>query len=299
MAVMRVRMGKIADGVIRKLGYEPEAYTLSGRDRETLADSINEALAELYSEHTWPMLRRCERRTYRPPHSMTEAYAADHEVWLADEAEEGGGDYWRCTAAHTGHAPADGSAWWERIAPEGLMRFVEFAQAWEPWAIDEGGFDLNDFAFAADPRRTPGLEPIAGCVLGDFMDSVTLPAEAPKQVWIKFIPRRPKADFTEWAAGTTYAAGDTCYLTLTGETYLALRESTGASPDSSADDWATVGVPELFARFLKLRAVADWKSEDDGRARALGEADAELGRLANAAISRRGVRQGGWSCGGR
>lgn len=297
MAVRMVGMGKIADGVIRKLQYEPDSYTLSGRDRETLADSINEALAELYSDHTWPQLRRCELRTYRAPHSMTETYAAGDEVWLANAAEDGGGDYWRALSANTGVPPADGSAAWERIPEDELLKFIEFEQPWESWAIDEGGYDLTDFAFEEDPRYTPNLEPIKGCAVGDFMDSVTLPEEAPKRVYIKFIPRRPKADFTEWAAATDYVAGDTCYLTLTRQTYLALRESLNKSPDESPDDWAEVGVPEIFARYLKLRAVADWKTEDDGRDRAKAEADAELGRLANATISRRNIRQGGYDCG--
>ena len=298
MALRMIRMGKIADGVIRKLQYETDSYTLSGRDRETLADSINEALEELYSEHTWPQLRRCELRTYRPPHSMTETYAANNEVWLANKAEDGGGDYWRAVAANTGVLPADGGAAWERIPAGELDKFIEFEQPWERWAIDECGYDLEDFAFEYDTKHTPRLEPIKGCAVGDFMDSVTLPASAPKRVYIKFIPRRPEADFTEWAAETDYAAGDTCYLTLTGQTYLALRDSRNASPDESPDDWAAVGVPKIFARYLKLRAVEDWKTEDDGRGLAKEEADAELGRLANATISRRNIRQGGWS-GGR
>lgn len=291
-----VSMGEIADGVIQGMGWEAEAYTLSGRDRKTLKNAVNNALARLYSEHKWPTLRRVELRTYRPPWDAAETYAAGDEVWLADAAADGGGDYWRATAASTGTAPADGSLVWGRVTDgDPLTKFVQLAQPWEAWAMDEGGVDLDFFAFDKDPRLNPRLKPIAGC---DFwMESVTLPPDAPKRVWVMFVPQRPHADFTEWVAGTAYAAGDYCYRTLTGNTYAALRDSTGAVPEESPLDWTEIGVPEIFANYLTLCGEAAWRKEDDGRARAQAEAETELERLAGACIDRAGVRQGGWQAG--
>lgn len=292
-----VSMGEIADGVVRAMGWEPEAYTLSGRDRQSLKMAVNNALARLYSEHKWPKLRRTELRTYRPPHSMTETYEAGNEVWLADGAEEGGGDYWRALTGNVGVRPEDGSGTWERVGDgEPLIKFIQLAQPWEPWRMDEGGVDLEFFAFEKDPRVTPGLQPMKG--LEFWMESVVLPADAPKRVWTVFVPERPVAEYAEWLEARAYAAGAACFRTLTGCTYVARRGNTGMTPETSPDDWYEQGVPELFAQFLVLCGEAAWRKEDDGRGRAAAEAEAELERLADAQIGRSGVGQGGWN-GGR
>jgi len=293
MALRMVKAGKIADGTVRLMGWEPDAYTLSGRDRETLTDSVNEGLAELYGAQKWPQLVRVELRTYRPAHSMTETYAAGNEVWLADAEADEGGDYWKALAANTGVLPADGGGVWERA--EELIKFIALEQDWEAWAIDENGVDLEDFAFEDDPRVNPDLHPIEGCRF--WMDSVILPKEAPKRVYVKFVPRRPAVDYTEWLVGTAYVRGDVRYRTATGTCYTALRDNTGATPETSPDDWAEVGIPEIFAVYLKLRALAAWKTEDDGRGKAVAAAEDELGRLADRCITRQNVRQGGYSAG--
>lgn len=294
MAVRMIGMGRIADAVIRALGYEPSAYTLSGRDRTTLTDAVNEALAELYGEHKWPMLRRIERRSYRPAWSESERYVEGDEVYTA--ATDGTDDivYWRAAADNTGSAPSDASAVWTRVT-EGLAKFIEFAQGWEEFVMDECGIDLDFFAFEKDPKVYPNQQPIKGCSF--WMDSVVLPAEAPNRVYAVFVPLRPQAEYTEWVAGTAYGAGEACYRTLTGQTYVALLGSTGKTPEDYPDYWTPVGVPDIFAKFLRLRAEAAWRQEDDGRARAANEADEELERLAGACITRANSPKGGWSAG--
>jgi hypothetical protein len=293
MAVRMISTGKIADAVIRAMGYEPTAYTLSGRDRTTLTDAVNEALAELYGEHKWPMLRRIERRTYRPAWSEDENYVEGDEVYTAD-AETDDIVYWRAADDNTGAAPSDTGTAWTRITT-GMAKFIQFAQPWEAFTMDECGIDLDFFAFENDPKVYPNQQPIKGCTF--WMDSVVLPADAPNRVYAVFVPLRPQAEYTEWSAGTAYAAGEACYRTLTGNTYAALAGSTGRTPEENAEYWTPVGVPDIFAKFLRLRAEAAWRQEDDGRARAANEADDELERLAGACITRTNSPQGGWSAG--
>jgi hypothetical protein len=97
---------------------------------------------------------------------------------------------------------------------------------------------------------------------------------------VRFRPLAPEYSFTEWAAGTAYAAGELCYMAGTQETYVALRPNTGASPDASTDDWRPVGFPRMFFDYTRLQAKGELAADDEGKYKTFAAAAAELERLA-------------------
>lgn len=296
--IRMVKAGRLADGVVGALGWEPEAYTLSGKDRNTLADAMNDAIMIAYDKQKWPQLMRTEQRTYRPPWDAATAYLRGHEVWLEDITEPEGGAYYKLLAATSvGEDPltADVTVW-ERVTE--ILPFIQLAQPWERWAIDEKGFDCKNFAWELDPRGDPDLQPIAGARV--HMDSVMLPkGKVPARVWIRFVPDRPRLDFTEWVTGTTYAAGEVLYRTAQGRCYVSLIDAnTGNVPETSPEEWSEVAVPEFVAKYVRLYAQGVWLTDDQGAKRARTEAAEELARMERAYFEGQGVNEGvTFSCG--
>ena len=278
------RAGVILNGVIRLKGWDPETFTVSGADRETLTEAANDLLREAWSRQKWPLLMRTEQRQYRPTWAVGTTYAMDEEVWHA-----GTETYWKSLAAgNVGHEPAEGSAFWEK--PDDFIPFIQLAQPWETWEIWERGVDLQAFAFDSDPRLTPNIKAIKPCEF--WMDSVVLPSSAPVKPWVRFMPRCPELSFTEWSGATAYAAGEACYLTSTGRSYTALQGSTNKSPATETDYWVEVGVPKFMSRYVRIGMLAAWRTADEGRYQTQAEARAELERMEQEAFERAGQAQG-------
>lgn len=281
MSVIYDRAGQLADSVIRAIGFSPEAFTLTEQDRSVLTDAANEALRTAWARQKWPLLMRVEPRRYRPTWAVGTAYAAGQEVWH-------GTAYWICLKADTGTEPGTDAAVWG--APATFIPFIQLEQPWETWPIDDNGFDLAAFAWEEDPRLNPGLQPIAGCTV--WMDSIVLPQDAPDLVYIRFMPRCPQLDFTEWSATTPYDAGDVRYHTASGRCWGAVRDNTGVVPGTSDADWTEIGVPRFMSKYIRQVILAQWRTEDAGRYQSEGAAARALEEMERECFERSGVAQG-------
>lgn len=275
------KAGTVVDGVIRAIGFSPAAFTLTEQDRTVFTDAANEALRIAWARQLWPLLMRVEPRRYRPTWSAATPYVAGNEVWH-------GTAYWICLKPDTGTEPGGDATVWG--IPTTFMPFIQLEQPWETWAIDDHGFDLAAFAWEDDPRLNPGVPPISGCDV--WMDSIVLPQSAPDQVWIRFMPRCPVLDFTEWSVSEVYAAADVRYHTATGKCWAAVRANTGVTPGSSADDWSEVGVPRFMVPYIRHYILAAWRTEDAGRYQSEGAAERALQLMERDAFERAGVARG-------
>lgn len=283
MALLTERAGLIADGVLRARDWDPASYTLTGATRELFGQAATDALRVAWGFQKWDVLMRVEARRYRPDWAEDVAYEADAEVW-----HDGTGAYWRAVSAQTGNEPAEGSTYWEK--PDDFIPFIQLAQPWEAWQIDEAGVDLGAFAWASDPRQHPGMRAIQG--LSFWMDSVVLPQGSPDLVWVRYMPRAPELGFTEYAAGTTYEAGELAYVTATGRCYSALQEATGKDPATETAYWTEVGVPKFMSRYVRQYVLSQWLTVAEGRYEAEGRAKAMLEDMGRQMFERAGCSGG-------
>lgn len=285
--LISVRAGAVADKAIRRMGYNPASFTMTPELRETIGDALNEAIMKVWSHQRWPQLLRVEKRRFRPGWHEAMIYLARQEVWHA-------GRYWQAKEDTTGEEPAEGGVW--RPMEDGeVVKMIQFEQNWDPLPLDEAGIDLNAFAYEADPRLNPYARAIGGC--GFWMDSVVLPVTAPREVWIVFVPRRPRVCFAEWRENTAYNRGEVCFMTVNGECYEALRDGISVSPDTAFEErnaglWEPVRIPEFISIYLALYALAAWKGEDEGKHQMMAEAEKELERLSETYFDKSGYRAG-------
>lgn len=274
-----IKAGKLLDAILRARGFDPDHYTLTANEREQYADIVNQALRTAWEAEHWPQLFEVEQRRYRPNYNAETVYALDQEVWHGDA-------YWRSLdAGNLGNTPEEGSAWWTDAVEAGMIHFLPFEQEWADdngvyvGEIDPAGVDLRACVYDKDPLLMPGAAPVPGC--GFWQRNILVPeAVAPLEPYVRFRPLAPEYSFTEWAAGTAYAAGELCYMAGTQETYVALRPSTGESPDASTDDWRPVGFPRMFFDYTRLQAKGELAADDEGKYKTFAAAAAELERLA-------------------
>jgi len=212
-----------------------------------------------------------EQRNYRPTYDATQNYSKHHECYYAEA-------YWRSLAdANLGHTPAAGSLYWEECTVD-MVPYIAFDQPWEASIIDETGVDWERCIYDYDPTMYPDKPAVPGCRAWE--QSILVPIEeAPLQPYVRFRPVRPKISFVLWAVGTAYATGAVRFLMATGESYVALRPNTGASPDASVEDWAPVKVPEMFADYIRMFVRAERSADDEGRYKMQAQAENELDRL--------------------
>lgn len=281
MSVVYDKAGRLVDSVIRAIGFSPEAFTLTDQDRSVFTDAANEALRTAWARQKWPLLMRVEPRRYRPDWDVDTAYKAGQEVWH-DTA------YWVLLVDNTGTEPGTDATVWG--VPASFIPFIQLEQPWETWPIDDNGFDLQAFAWEKDPRLNPGLAPIAGCSI--WMASIVLPQGVPDQVYIRFMPRCPQLDFTEWVSTTPYDAGDVCYHTASGRCWGAVQDNTGVVPGTSNDDWTEIGVPRFMSKYIRQVILAQWRTEDAGRYQSEGVAARALEEMERECFESAGVAQG-------
>ena len=279
-----ITAGELLDAMLQANGFDPDHTTLTAKELAQFTLLADGALRRAWEAELWPQLMVIERRTYRPAWAADVPYSEGHEVYYT-------GMYWRSeSSANLGHAPALGSALWTEYGSD-MIPYIAFDQPWEARVIDETGVDWPRCVFDDDPLTKPAAVPVAGC--RPFEQSILVPLdEAPVNPYVRFRPTRPRIGFVEWAAGTAYATGVVRYRSTEGQCYVALRPSTGATPESSAEDWAPVGVPEMFAEYIRERVRAERAADDEGKYKLLAQADMELERVRETYMHVSGERGG-------
>jgi hypothetical protein len=296
-------LGEVFAQIQALRGYDN--ISMGAAERTRCVGLINQAGKTAWMLRMWPEFTAVERRTYRPSWSSTESYSTGNEVWrLSADGETG--HYYRALQTSLDVDPQDNAepTYWEED-PSDMRLYIAFEQPWEATPI--GKVDITRFAtwddptFVMDPSWVRGLRLWQRCVVfpapGTGLDqgqasSTSVARGMPARPWVQFLPPWPEVSEVLWDAGEAVAAGTLRYRTQTGECYLALRPSTGAVPEESADDWATRGVPEFFFRYICLSACAQRQSEEEGKYKTLQAANDELEALETAAIVDAGIDEG-------
>jgi hypothetical protein len=285
MSYPTITAGEMLDACLQANGMDPDHYTLTANERTQYGTLINLALRKAWEAELWPQLMVIERRTYRPTWAADVNYSRNHEVFYS-------GEYWRSNAENNlGHAPAEGSALWTECSAD-MIPYIAFDQPWATRVIDETGIEWARCVFDEDPQLHPDTPPAQGC--RPYEQSILVPiAEAALQPYVRFRPARTKIGYTEWSGAATYAAGTLRYRgTTTKECYLALAPSTGKVPEDEAAYWTPVGLPEMFEDYIRMRVRAERAADDEGKYKALAQADQELDRLREVYLHVSGDRLG-------
>lgn len=250
-----VKAGVVFNGILRAKEWDPATYSPGAAVRQQISDAVNSAIRMIWGAQKWPMLARVEQRQFRPDWENDVPYSLGHEVLHGDV-------YWRSKADNNlGHEPADGSDYWER--PDDFIPFVDMAQPWEPIAMDSTGVDLDNFAFARDPRLSPNVRAIQGCTF--WQNSVVMPAGyAGSTVWVRFIPKAPSVSFVARVNGATYSKYELVYDTAQQSCYKARIDDPGDDV-TDTDAWFEIKIPEDFERYIRLQALAEWMQESEGK----------------------------------
>ena len=262
-------------GIARLAGLSPESSDLSQESADTIVEFINRRVREGWENSWWPELMCLEERYYRTDWEVGTGYVAGDEVWHATT-----GAYWRCSVAHTGQEPVDGSAYWEE--PDDLDRYVPYELGTlTPIGETKGIFKNN-------PRQNPDTAYELAFEVSE--NGIQVGTEAGNTVWIHF--RRRPASFTgtPYGAGTGYVAGDLVYYGTTGEVYRALNGTTGNLP-TDAEHWEKVDFPYVIGEFVKMAGYSDWLRNDGQTEKSVAEEErgwGELERAADVALSAQG-----------
>jgi hypothetical protein len=281
MSYTTIRAGQALAAALRSRGFDPDYTTLGVKELAQYEDVINHAMRTAWERARWPQVMVTERRQYRPTWAAGVICNEGNQVYYD-------GGYWESLVdGNVGNVPVEGD-YWTALEPGDMVLCLPFVQ---PWADDAGyavqameapGVDLAAFAYDLDPLLSPRAHAVAGCRF--WQDTVVLPADgsAPLRPYVRFRPESPTVSYTTWAAGTAYAAGDRVYVAADGESYLALLPSTGATPSASPTYWRAVGIPKMFADYIRLRCKAEFAADDEGKWKSAGEAEAELDRVESA-----------------
>ena len=266
-----IRLGRIFENACRLAGRDPLDIApptgwavLAGM---TLAAGIRTLAAEKF-----PMMQRIEFRRFRPTWSRSVTYSLAQEVWYDDA-------YWRLDDTTASGEPGV-AAGWTKLRPGEVWAFINWEQPWENTIIDPAGVDMNDFAYAADPKYNPHATPVKS--VGMYEYGIELDARtAPPGVWVKFVPEYPQIGFTEWVSGTMYSAGDVVYRTATKDVYCCQKnieeEVSDVQPEGDEFGfWTPVRIRGEFEPYLTRLLAADLMTEDQAKSMTRAAADREL-----------------------
>jgi len=269
------RVKEIFKGVIRLRGWDPETSTVAAGERALVAELVSERLRLGYEFDWWPELMWTEQRRYEADYAADTTYADGDVVWYDDQ-------YWESQEdANLGNTPADDSAYW--AAPgDDWVRLLQYRMSGQR---EIGAVDVNYCLFEVDPRTNPYAAPVQGVKL--HYDGIIAPSWAPAEPWVYWRRPAPEVSWTDWAAGTTYAIGDLCYLESTGKCYRANAATTGQSPATYTDVWVEVAVPKFLKRYVVHGAYADRLLEREERYKEEDLAEKSLEELAERMMDQR------------
>lgn len=267
-----VKAGTVLENAVRMAGFDPSLMAIPVNWRMLAAMAVNAGLAQIVAER-FPQMRRVEYRRYRPTWSSQEEWREKQECYW-------GREYWRLESAAEGAGraePGSGSAW-RKLKMEEVAAFIEWEQPWEGTAIEPGGVDVQEFAYAEDPKYHPDAAPIRGCRATEM--GVAIPAPAPVGVFVRFIPQPCEITFTEWESESGYAAGDLVYVTAQKECYMATGTATqGVQPLADPSRWIPVRISATWAKYFTLLAASEIQTAEQGRYQTQAAAEAEMQSL--------------------
>ena len=267
-----VKAGVVLENAVRMAGFDPSLMAVPVNWRMLAALAVNAGLGEIVSER-FPQMRRVEYRRYRPTWSSTAEWRERQECYWD-------GGYWRLESAESEagrQVPGEGSAW-RRLKMEEVAAFIEWEQPWEETAIEPGGVDVQEFAYASDPKYSPDATPIRGCRATEL--GVSIPAPAPVGVFVRFIPQPSEITYTEWDAATQYEAGDLAYVTAQKECYMATGAAErGVQPAADGAHWMPVRITTTWEKYFTLKAAAEIQTAEQGRYQTQAAAESEMQRL--------------------
>ena len=244
----------VLDGVIRRLGIDPDAEPTGHDTARAVTEHINTRLETAWTVWPFKELEVTEERAFRPFWNALRTYAIGDEVYRKEKAA-----YYVAIAI-----PTIG------VSPEVLV----FPVTWELMPVPLYGviaFVQNDSEpigqvmniWSADPRvpSTCSTRSIGFEQTEDGLNVGT--AHGLSTVWVTY--RLPASQFTvvPKVAGKTYATGDTAYFPEEGECKRVLGLTTEINP---VPMWVVVPFPAMFAPYVKLGAYADalLEVDDDG-----------------------------------
>lgn len=189
---------------------------------------------------------------------------------------------WALSKVNTELPRAWEAEWWpglmtveqRTIATGPCITFVTSGQT------EIGAIDAENGVFEEDPRINLDATRVTGCAIyNDTLWFRNTAYAAADLVWLRFRPVCPTFSLTVWASGTAYVVGDLCYVEATGHTYRSIQNGTNKAPATETAYWTVVGFPAMFEGWIALHVSALRMREEDGAARQLGHATAELDRL--------------------
>ena len=268
-----IKAGIVLENAVRMAGFDPSLMAVPVNWRMLAAMAVNAGLSRIVAER-FPQMRRVEYRRYRPTWTPAVEWQEMQECYWD-------GKYWRLESAAVNAgatAPGtDGSAW-RALKMEEVAAFIEWEQPWEQTAIEPGGVDVQEFAYACDPKYCPDATPIKGCRMTEM--GVSLPAPAPVGVFIRFIPQPCEITFTEWDAESDYAAGDLVYVTGQKECYMATSAATrGVQPLADAAHWMPARITSTWVKYFTLLAASEIQTAEQGRYQTQAAAETEMERM--------------------
>ena len=269
-----VKAGMILENAVRMAGFEPATMAVPVRWRMLAAMAVNNAFQKIAAEK-FPQMKRVEYRRYRPTWSPEAEWREKQECYW-------NGAYWRLEAAGakagSNEPIAADDCPWRMLKMEEVSAFIEYDQPWEGTAIEPGGVDVQEFAYATDPKYAPDATPIKGCRASEL--GIVIPAPAPVGVFVKFIPQPTEISFTEWSSTEDYQSGDVVYLTARKECYIATGEpEKGIQPAADAANWMQVTISTTWIKYLTLVAAAEIMTAEQGRYQTAAAANSEFDRL--------------------
>ena len=262
-----VRALKVFEAVLRGQGLDPATVALQTAARARVADLVNEALAAAWRHALWPQIMDVKRIRYREEWSEETAYDAGAECYRRNAA--GVPVYYRARVQNLGVEPGTDDAVWE--VPADFVPGFYYCQHY----VDEIDLEAGLYAENPDLRLDPRPYTLKATHYGACV--ADLSGEYPAEPWIRYRPMPPEFSWTDWAAGTEYAAGETAFYG--SNSWQCLAEDTGTTPGTDAAVWAETPFPKMFLPYAVAWTAAARMQDDDGRAAQFARADRILEEL--------------------
>lgn len=261
----KVKLGEILENAARLAGRHVGDLEVPVEWKAMAGMALEEGLRKIAAEKL-PMMQRIELRRYRPNWNESVEYSEGNEVWY-------GNDYWRCEKNGAIGVLPDMSLQWRRLDMKEVCAFIAWDQPWENTEIDRGGVDTARFAYVADQKYNPDAKPIKNVRMTEF--GMIIPAPAPKEVWVRFVPLGQKVSFVEFDEKRDYEAGEAVYVSGKKEVYQAWKDvkAGGKKPYENPEGWDPVRVPEVFEGYLTKLVAVDFLTEDQGKFQTKAAAD--------------------------